>query len=250
MQVDWLTVGAQWINFLVLMWLLRRYLYRPIVEAMDRRRRAIEANMAEARAQAEQAAEEAREYRDKLGALEAHRAHLMAAAREEAERERERLTASARAELADLKRQWRHEVEREKNEFRRALRLNFGRWVAAAARKALHDLTSLELEQALFAHFLRRLQCLPESDKRLLAAAGVITLASSAELSAPARAQFVASLHAALAAAPTVHFEPLPDSPCGMRLSTPTYTLEWSLEQYFAALEDDLEQALSMAHAE
>ena len=49
MQIDWLTVAAQIVNFLVLVWLLQRFLYRPITEAMARREERIESRLSEAK---------------------------------------------------------------------------------------------------------------------------------------------------------------------------------------------------------
>ena len=43
MLIDWFTVAAQAINFLILVLLLRRFLYGPIVKAMDDREAAINA---------------------------------------------------------------------------------------------------------------------------------------------------------------------------------------------------------------
>ena len=43
MQVDWLTVAAQIVNFLILVWLLHKFLYGPIVRAMGDREAAIAA---------------------------------------------------------------------------------------------------------------------------------------------------------------------------------------------------------------
>ena len=37
MQIDWITVSAHIVNFLILVWLLKRFLYRPVIRAMDRR---------------------------------------------------------------------------------------------------------------------------------------------------------------------------------------------------------------------
>ena len=37
MTIDWITVAAQIANFLVLVWLLRRFLYRPILDGIDAR---------------------------------------------------------------------------------------------------------------------------------------------------------------------------------------------------------------------
>ena len=41
MSVNWFTVAAQVVNFLILVWLLHRFLYGPIIAAMDRRERRI-----------------------------------------------------------------------------------------------------------------------------------------------------------------------------------------------------------------
>ena len=41
MLIDWFTVGAQVLNFLILVWLLKRFLYRPILHAIDAREQRI-----------------------------------------------------------------------------------------------------------------------------------------------------------------------------------------------------------------
>ena len=69
MQIDWLTVAAQIVNFLALVWLLQRFLYRPITEAMARREARIEARLAEAKAARQDAEAEARRVRGEEQAL-------------------------------------------------------------------------------------------------------------------------------------------------------------------------------------
>jgi F-type H+-transporting ATPase subunit b len=249
MQVDWLTVSAQWVNFLILMWLLRRFLYRPVIRSMDRRQQAIEARIEEAGQKALQAEQEAEHYRNKLSELEAHRSHLIAAARKAADIEREKLVEHARDEIKVMAAQWRREVEHEKTDFQNRLRRELGLLVTATARKALQDLASLELEQALFANFLTRLHGLSEQEKRLITESGngQVVLASNAELSKELRDDFVDGLRKALTDDLAVRFEPLPDSQCGLMLFTPAYTLEWRAESYFEALEAELEAAMNVA---
>ena len=41
MLIDWFTVGAQALNFLILVWLLKRFLYKPILDAIDAREKRI-----------------------------------------------------------------------------------------------------------------------------------------------------------------------------------------------------------------
>ena len=48
MLIDWFTAGAQALNFLILVWLLKRFLYRPILDAIDAREKRISADLADA----------------------------------------------------------------------------------------------------------------------------------------------------------------------------------------------------------
>ena len=47
MLIDWFTVGAQAVNFLILVWLLKRFLYEPVLAAIDAREKKIAAELAE-----------------------------------------------------------------------------------------------------------------------------------------------------------------------------------------------------------
>jgi F-type H+-transporting ATPase subunit b len=38
MLIDWFTVGAQALNFLILVWLMKRFLYKPILTPLMRAR--------------------------------------------------------------------------------------------------------------------------------------------------------------------------------------------------------------------
>ena len=48
MLIDWFTVGAQALNFIILVWLLRRFLYKPILNAVDAREKLIARELADA----------------------------------------------------------------------------------------------------------------------------------------------------------------------------------------------------------
>ena len=69
MQIDWLTVAAQIVNFLVLIWLLQRFLYRPITNAMARREARIEERLSDARTRRKEAEEEAEDLRNSARSL-------------------------------------------------------------------------------------------------------------------------------------------------------------------------------------
>ena len=46
MLIDWFTVGAQALNFLILVWLMKHFLYQPILHAIDAREKKIAAELA------------------------------------------------------------------------------------------------------------------------------------------------------------------------------------------------------------
>jgi len=247
--VDWLTVTAQWVNLFILALLLRRFLYGPILRAMDRRQQAIEARQSAVRQREEEAQREAEHLRQQTRELTQMRAELLAEARAEAARERVSLIAAAQEETQTLRRHWRGELEREQREFKERLRRKLGQWVMASARKAVGDLCGQELEQALLGHFLERFERLSGQEKRQLAESGVgeATLASSLILSAAQREQVTSLLHRELGPELTLRFEALPPGDHGLILITPAHTLEWRLESYFENLEHVFDDALTEA---
>jgi len=96
MLIDWFTVGAQALNFLILMWLLKRYLYKPMLRAIDARERRIADELADAKAKKVEAQSECDEFRRKNADFDQQRAELLSLATEDAKVERQRLLDAAR----------------------------------------------------------------------------------------------------------------------------------------------------------
>ena len=69
MLIDWFTVIAQVVNFLILVWLLKRFLYRPILNAIDAREKRIAAKIADADAKEAEAQKQREEYQQKNEAI-------------------------------------------------------------------------------------------------------------------------------------------------------------------------------------
>ena len=95
MLFDWFTVGAQALNFLILVFLMRRFLYKPILHAIDEREKRIAAELANADAKMAEAQKERDDYQQKNEELDQQRAALLAQATDEARIERQRLLHEA-----------------------------------------------------------------------------------------------------------------------------------------------------------
>lgn len=102
MLINWFTVFAQIINFLILIWLLKRFLYGPIIKAMEERERKIASVMEQARKSEEDAKLHSVELAREKQALTDAREGLMAKAKEEVREWRERAMDDVCYELEKL----------------------------------------------------------------------------------------------------------------------------------------------------
>ena len=110
MLINWFTVIAQAINFLILVWLLKRFLYKPILHAIDEREKGIATQLAEAEAKKAEAQKERDDFQHKNEAFDQERSALLKKATDEANAERQRLLDQARKD-ADALRQTPGRIE-------------------------------------------------------------------------------------------------------------------------------------------
>src|SRR6202451_3846610 len=103
MPINWFTVIAQALNFLILVWLLKRFLYKPILHAIDERERGIAVQLAEAEAKKSEAQKESDEFQHRTEAFGKERVALLKKATDEAKAERQQLIDEARKDADSLR---------------------------------------------------------------------------------------------------------------------------------------------------
>lgn len=240
MQIDWLTVAAQILNFLVLAWLLKRFLYRPVIDAMTQREQRIATRLAQAAQREAQAQAEARTYRDKVAAFDRDRQAQLAQAREAAEHERRSLLESARGEARASRQRWQQELEREQDDFRTALVRELAEAAIDVARRTLTELADATLEGQALATLARRIRALPQAQRQALAdAAPRLQLASSFEPEAQALQSLRQVLADTLGKAVELECVRKPELVFGVELVGGGHKLAWSVA---GALDDIAEQ--------
>jgi len=251
MHIDWFVLFAQIVNFLILVFLLKYFLYGRILSAMDARQAKIEASYAEARDQQDKARQEAQDYQSKTSSLEAQREELLSQAREAAEKTRHDLQEKARADIDALKNRWHDTLNREKLSFLEDLRRRAGSQVYDTIRRVMHDLADAELEERVLGVMLRRLQ---ESDAERLKAirdnlaqadaqTGVIVRSSFA-LSEDQQERIIAALEDYAPPETPIRFESTPEIITGIEVLVHGHKVSWSVGDYLLALEESFQQAL------
>ncbi len=252
MQIDWFTVGAQILNFLILVWLLQRFLYGPITRAMARREARIEGGLAEIRDGQAGLEEEAAKLEDERRALEARREAVLEAARAEAEALRSRLEGELRAEMEVRRAAWQSGLEAERAAFADRLRRKAGHQVIEIVARILRDHAGTDLAGHMAGVFAERLAALEperkEALRRAVQRAGpAAEVESSVPLSSGARSAITRALHEVVAPGIVVSYLEDPDLLLGVRLTIGEQTLEWSAGQFLHRLETALDEIIEGA---
>ena len=242
MLIDWFTVGAQALNFLILVWLMKHFLYQPILRAIDAREKKIAAELADADAKRAEAKKDRDEFQHKNEEFDRQRAALLAKATDEAKAERERLLAEAReaAEALRVKRQ--ESLRRDAENLNQAIARRTQTEVFAIARQALTDLATTSLEERMGAVFTRRLRELDGPAKATLGSAlrgaGEPAVVRSAfDLPAGQRATIQNAVNETFSANVPLRFETAPDQISGIELTANGQKVGWSIADYLTSLE-------------
>ena len=172
MALDWWTLALQVFNFLVLVWLLQRFLYRPARRVIEARRAREEAALAEARRLQQEAAAKQAELEARAKALEAERTTLREAMRQEIEGERQRILEEARREAAELLAGARRSLEEERRRLLEGVKAEIAGLATDLARRILEELRGPPLDEVFFARLERHLLDMAETERQELLDAG------------------------------------------------------------------------------
>jgi F-type H+-transporting ATPase subunit b len=242
MLINWFTVIAQAINFLILVWLLKRFLYKPILHAIDEREKGIATQLAQAEAKVAEAQKERDEFQHKNEAFDKERAALLKTATDDANAQRQRLLDEVRKD-ADALRAKRQDALRteQRNLSQDIIRLT-QKQVFAITRKTLLDLAGTGLEERIGDVFVQRVRALTGEAKEQLATAfkasnHAVSVHSAFELPAAQKGAIEKAVKETLAPDAQVQFETAPELVSGIELSTGGQKVAWSIADYLTTLE-------------
>ena len=249
MLIDWFTVGAQALNFLLLVWLMKRYLYKPILNAIDAREKLIAQELADAATKQSEAQKERDEFQKKNAEFDHQRAALLTKAAEEAKTEQLRLLEAARQAADALAAQRREALISDARNLNQALTQLAQREVFAITRKALTDLATTTLEERMGEVFDRRLRELSGPAKNALGEAlrknsNPAVIRSTFDLPDVQRAAIQNALNETFSADIHLRFETAPILVSGIELTTNGQKVGWSIADYLKALEKGVGELL------
>jgi F-type H+-transporting ATPase subunit b len=250
MLIDWFTVGAQALNFLILVWLLKRFLYTPILDAIDAREKRIAAELADAAAKKAEAQRDRDDFQHKNEEFDQQRAALLTKATDEANAERQRLLDEARKAADALSAKRQDALRTDARNLNQAIRRQTQREVFAIARKALTDLATVSLEERLGEVFTRRLRELDGPSKATLGQAletstDPAVVRSTFALPPEQQAAIQNALNETFSADVRVRFDTAPELVSGIELTANGQKVAWSISEYLTSVEKGVSALLN-----
>lgn len=255
MPFDWFTIAAQIINFSVLLWLLRRFLYHPILDGLDARELRLKNILEEANTKNADAEQRQKNCQLKEAQLQQQRASILEKAETDAKEQRIKLFDDAQ-ETAD-------EMLRKRLEALQNVLINLKHEVLsknidevyATAAKILDDLAGVKLEQAIVDKFLMQLKTLKgkEYDAFLDAMEGnsKLVVRSAFPLTDALKNEIEHTLNSLLSkhkqATIELNFLRVPQLMAGLELSVGGWKLAWSIHYHLKALENRVNEIIQLA---
>jgi F-type H+-transporting ATPase subunit b len=242
MLIDWFTVAAQILNFIILVWLLKRFLYKPILDAVAARELRITKELANADSIKTEAEQMRDEFQSKNQTFEAQREKCLKQVTGEVATEREILITQARKDAEALRLKAIEALQKETTNLNQTIGHKVQAEVFAITRQVLWDLASQSLEQLVSAKLIEKLRAMDDNTREEFSLAfgtksDPALLLSAFELPTEQRHSIQDALREIFGNDIQLKFEMAPNLIGGIELSANGQKIAWSIADYLDSME-------------
>ena len=246
MSLDPVTFVAQIINFLILMFLLYKVLYKPLLNAVDNREQRISDQIKQARDGLVEVESRLAEIAKKEREIDGEKNAVLDKAYKDAEDLRERLFGDVRSEISAKRALWMDELAVERKNLENELRTMIVDNFVAFSKKALTDLADTDLNERMTAVLKNKFDALPDKEKDKLknaTQAEVFTAFAATDAEKAGIAGFLKEKSGI--DADQILFKQKPSLLCGIEIVANDNVLGWNLDGYLKTFADETAEALN-----
>lgn len=149
------TYFAQILSFLVLVWILKKFAWKPLMNMMEKRRQFIEDNLASAERERQEAARIRQEYQDEMLKARSEAQTIIEKATKNSEERAAEILMEARKETEKMKQAALADIERERDKAVAEVRAQVIDLSIAVAEKILQQKLDLQGQEALIDQFIQ-----------------------------------------------------------------------------------------------
>lgn len=238
MSIDWFTLIAQVFNLLILLFLLRKFLYLPVLKAVEARQKFIEDELEKA-AQSRIKAEKAEKLcLQKAQQIEREKQNVLAEVHREAEKLAADLREQAENQYHQSEQEWKAKLQSEQKSFNTALQVLVAEHFNKFAEKALRQMADIDLNEWIIKQFIQKIKDMSEEERNKLRenlqSQTILHIQSAQVLSTELKKQIEEFLRHECGVSDKVKFsyDINDDLVSGIILQGGEYMIEWSLNGY------------------
>lgn len=249
MKINWFTVIAQVINFLVLVWLLKKFLYKPILKAVDDREKKIASQVKDANHLKAEAKKEQDDFTKKNADFDQHKKALMDKAVADVATQRQKLLDEAKDAANKLSAKLEAASKEKQQTEQKEIAQKTQKEVFAITRKALTEIASVSLEEQSVGTFIKRLNDLKDKEKKQFieafqSNANTILVKSAFDIPVKQQHDITKAVDAVLGTKTPLQFKTATGIISGIELTTNGYKLAWSFSEYLDSLEKSFSETV------
>lgn len=249
MIIDWFTVIAQIVNFLILVALLKFFLFGRIRTAMRERKEQIASQLDDAKEKQDQAAHELDSYREENLRLQEQKQQILREAALEGSRKREEYLVQAREEALREHSRLREILDQKKKEVAERLMLMSIQDSTRIAHRIIAELTGKDMEEGLLNVFIEKLKGVDPDRKEKLTAAirkkdTTLTVTSSFDLADNQRRKLTEALKNELSENVSIRYQQSSDLILGIEANADGYKVRWNADQFLEDIEEKVSRSI------
>lgn len=250
MEIDLFTLIAQILNLLILLFLLRKFLYLPVLKAVEARQKLIADEIENAENARKKAIAAEKKSLSQAKKLEAQKQAILEKAHENAALLEAELKAKAEAEYLQKRRQFSDRILAEEKGFDLAIQKSAAEYFTEFAHKALSQIADADLNAAAVAQLMRRIETLPVAEQKKYAEAfrnkKQIVIESASLLDANLQKQleeFLRNLWK-LPKSTVFGYEIKPDLICGVCIAAEEQLVAWNFANYMQEFRQNMHKSV------
>jgi F-type H+-transporting ATPase subunit b len=247
MLIDLFTVIAQIVNFLILVLLLKKFLFNKIVSIMDEREEKISEQLANAEQQEKDTKKELEKQQKIREKLEQEWDNDFARIKKELQFKREEMMKEARKTVNQNQEDWKNAMLKQRGAFLRELRYLSCQQVCQVSKKVLADLADEKLENQLISSFMNQLEELQEDKKQEFKLSELdegkeVEIFTAFQLQKKDKDLVTEKIENLAHKDVQIVFKKSNDLICGIELRSEGKKIAWSIESYLDVLEKRLKE--------
>lgn len=247
MSIDLFTFFAQMFNLLLLLYLLRRFLYLPVLKAVDERQKFIERELKKAASSHKEALRLEAECKQKMAEIDAQKQNILSQTRAEAAVLAEKLANEAKAQFEADKSQWKQRLAGEQKTFELAMQNLILEHFNKLADGALKQMADVSLNDLMLNKLKEKISALPVRKKQEFAAAyqnkKQLFVRSAQKISAEQKQKVKDFLRVQLELPEETKFKFEVDKKlvCGVALQADEQLIDWNLASYMNEFQKNMQ---------